>query len=310
MSWILALEGGGTRSQAVLVDEEGLVRGSALSRDVNTNFTAFEQAQAAVQEAVKGALAAAGVSGDQVDWLVSALVGPRFGAETYAEICPRAEYHYYGEGQVVFARAGLYRPHGVAFVAATGATTWAVRQDDGRKLAFGGWGSLLGDEGSAYALGLGLLRASTRAFEGRLEQSSRLPEIISAHFGLDVHNYRTELVHLAYGKPLSRAEIAGLAPLASRLAAEGDVTARRLAEETAQDLAGLVLYAVRSLFSSQESFPIVAGGGMLSAGDWVLAPLRAGLAREFPRAELVIGSEDPAVALAQLARYDLTQKEG
>ena len=168
----------------------------------------------------------------------------------------------------------------------------------------------MGDEASAYALGLGLLRASTRAFEGRAGQTTRLPEAVSAHFGLDVNNYRTELVHLAYTKPLSRSEIAGLAPLASRLAAEGDEIARRLAEETARDLAGLVLHAVRSLFSPEESFPVVAGGGMLSAGDWVLAPLRAGLAREFPRAELMIGSEDPAVALARLARYDLTHKEG
>ena len=310
MSWILALEGGGTRSQAVLVDELGAVRGSAASRDVNTNFTAYGQAQAAVQEAVRGALAQAGVAGEQVGWLVSALVGPRFGPETYGDLCPKAEYRYYGESQVVFARAGLYRPHGTALVAATGATAWSVRQDDGRQTAFGGWGSLLGDEGSAYALGLGLLRASTRAFEGRLGDPTRLPEAISAHFGLDIHNYRVELVRLAYGKPLSRAEIAGLAPLSARLAAEGDETARRLTQKTAQDLAGLGLHAVRSLFQPQESFTVVAAGGLISAGDWVLAPLREGLAREFPLAGLVIGSEDPAVALARLAIYDLAHKEG
>ena len=309
MTWILALEGGGTRSQAVLVDEQGQVRGSAFSRDVNTNFTAFDQAQESVREAVRGVLSSAGISGKEVTWLVSALVGPRFGAETYGSLCPRAEYHYYGESQVVFARAGLYRPHGAALVAATGATAWAVRQDDGRQYACGGWGSLLGDEGSAYALGLGLLRASTRAFEGRLGPATRLPDVIAAHFGLNVSNYRHELVRLAYGKPLSRAEIAGLAPIATRLAAEGDETARRLVDETARDLADVALHAVRTLFGPQETFPVVAAGGMIAAGDVILAPLREALAREFPLARLLIGSEDPALALARLARFDLTHQE-
>ena len=309
MGWILALEGGGTRSQAVLVDEQGEVRGSATSRDVNTNFTAFEQAQAAVCAAVQGALETAGVPGTQVSWLVSALVGPRFGPETYGSLCPQAEYRYYGEGQVVFARAGLYRPHGTAVVAATGATAWAVRGDDGRQYACGGWGSLLGDEGSAHALGLGVLRTSTRAFEGRLDQPTRLVELVSAHFGLDPANYRHDLVSLAYGRPLSRAEIAGLAPIATRLAAEGDEVARRLCDKTARDLAWVALHAVRTLFTPQESFHVVAAGGMVAAGDWILAPLRAALAREYPLARLVIGSEDPAVSLARLARYDLTLKE-
>ena len=309
MRYLLALEGGGTRSQAVLVDADGRVCGSAFSRDVNTNFTALPKARAAVQQAVGHALAAAQVGGDQVDWLISALVGPRFGAETYGELCPRAQYRYYGEGQVVFARGGIYRPHGVALVCATGATAWCRRSDDGRQGFFGGWGSLLGDEGSAHALGLGALRMSARALEGRLDQPTRLIEVITAHFQLNRADYRDELVRLAYSKPLSRTEIASLAPLITALASEGDAIALRLVAKTAADLAGLGLHAVRYLFTPAEAFPVVVAGGMVSAGEMILGTLRAGLAAEFPLAQLVIGIADPAVSLARLAQYDLSHQE-
>ena len=309
MAMILALEGGGTRSQAVLVDETGQVCASAVSRDVNTNFTGFAKAQAAVQQAVSQVLATAGVAGERVGWLVSALVGPRFGAETFGHLCPQAVYHYYGEGQVVFARGGFYQPHGVAIVAGTGATAWPVRSDDGRQTCFGGWGALLGDEGSAHALGLSALRASTRAFEGRLDAPTRLVEALSAYFGLDMKDFRAGLVRTAYSGPLSRAEIAALAPLVTGLASQGDEIALRLVAKTAADLAGLGLHAAHSLFSPQENFAMAVAGGLTLAGDMILGPLRAGLAAQFPLAQFVVGTVDPAVALARLAQFDFLHKE-
>ena len=114
------------------------------------------------------------MSGSAIVALALVGVSARFGVELLGEILPHARYHYYEEQTVVFARAGLYRPHGVAVVAGTGATAWAVRADDGRECVYGGWGSLLGDEGSGYALGLAGLRAAIRVFEGRAEASSRL----------------------------------------------------------------------------------------------------------------------------------------
>jgi N-acetylglucosamine kinase-like BadF-type ATPase len=307
---ILALEGGGSRSQAVLLDESGRVCASAVSRDVNTNFTAFTQAQEAVQQAVSRVLAEAGVPGERVDWLVSALVGPNFGAETFGQLCPRAAYRYYSESQVVFARGGFYHPHGVGVVAATGATAWAVRSDDGRRAFFGGWGALLGDEGSAHALGLAALRASTRAYEGRLDAATGLVAAIAAHFDLTLADYRAGLVRVAYSGPLSRAEIAALAPLVTELAGQGDVIAQRLVAKTAADLAWLGLHTARALFTAQESFPVVLAGGLVNAGEMIFGPLRAGLAVQFPLAQLVIGFADPAVALARLAQVDLNQEEG
>jgi N-acetylglucosamine kinase-like BadF-type ATPase len=303
--FLLALEGGGTRSQAALLDFEGRSLQVVDSADVNTNFTSPQAAQQAVLSAVTGAIQQAGIPGSSITHFASALVGPRFGPELLGNALPRASYHYYGEREVVFARAGLYRPHGVAVVAATGATSWAVRGDDGRQVAFGGWGSLLGDEGSAYAAGLLGLRSAVRAFEGRETAPTRLVEGVCQHLDLTRETFHSGLVRLAYQKPLSRAEIAALAGVVTRLAADGDAVALRIVAKVAADLASLALHAARQLFSPQESFDVAAAGGLLNAGEMIVGVLRAGLAREFPSARLVVGAEAPAVALGRLALNDI-----
>ncbi len=304
-NFLLALEGGGTRSQAAILDSGGRLVQLSDSADVNTNFTTLQAAREAVLAAVSGALQSAALPGERITHFVSALVGPRFGPELLGRLIPNASYRYYGEMQVVFARAGLYRPHGVALVAATGATSWGVRSDDGRQDFFGGWGSLLGDEGSAYAAGLLGLRLAVRAYEGREASPSRLVEAVCGHFGLDPGKFRTELVRLAYQKPLSRAEIAGLASVITRLAEEGDPLAERVTYKVAADLAALALHTARQLFRADEAFDLAAAGGLLNAGDLILGPLRQGLRHEFPLARLIIGNEAPAVALGKLALYDI-----
>src|SRR5512140_888269 len=75
--------------------------------------------------------------------------------------------------------------------------------------------------------------------------------------------------------------------------------------KVADDLSNLALHAARRLFQAQESFDVVIAGGLVQAGEIILAPLRQKLAGEFPLAVLHIGAEMPAVALGRLALYHI-----
>ncbi|MFN2234304.1 MAG: BadF/BadG/BcrA/BcrD ATPase family protein [Anaerolineales bacterium] len=306
--YLLALEGGGTRSQAVLMDSQGKALEAVQSSDVNTNFTSYEQSQQAVQAAVRDVLLAAQVPGNQVNLCVSALVGPRFGAETYSDLLPKAVYHYYNEIDVVFARAGIYEPNGVGVVAGTGATAAGIRKKDHQTVIHGGWGALLGDEGSGYAMGLLGLRAAARASEGRTSAPTQLVEAITQHFNLPGSDFRFELVHLAYQKPLSRNEIAQVARVVTKLAAQNDPVAMQITQKVSRDLANLTLHAARQLFETNDPFDVVVSGGLTNAGDLVLAPLKEGLAKEFPHSSFHIGVEDPAAALGRLALHNISKQ--
>ncbi len=305
---LIAIEGGGTRTQAALFDLTGELLATAQSGPVNVNFTTPEQARAAVEEAVAAVLRAAGAIPTEVTQVAYALVStPEVALHALQRACPQAERKPYGEGQVVFARAGHYRPHGVAIVAGTGTSAWAMRQDDGRQMALGGWGSLLGDEGSAYAVGLMGLRAAAKAWEGR-EAPTVLIEAVREHFGLRDPDFKKALIRLAYRKPLSRTEIAGFARAVTRAAAEGDAVARRVVNKVAHDLAELGLQTIRQLFSPREALVVVAAGGLLNAGEPILSPLHQRLRAEYPAATLQIGTEEPAVALGRLALYDISSR--
>jgi len=305
---LLALEGGGTRSQAVLVDRDGRFLQSAVSGPVNTNFVRYDDARQAVLAAVQTVLQEAEAPGEAVGCFVSSLVGPRFGAETFGALCPRASYIYYHEMQVVFARAGLYWPHGVGLVAATGSTAWGVRRDDGREVLLGGWGALLGDQGSAYDIGQQGLRAAVLAYEDRSPAPTRLVEAVCDHFGLNRENLRSALIELTYQKPLSRAEIAGLAPVITRLAAQGDEMAGRIMAGAASDLANLAVSTARGLFSPSEAFDVVMAGGLVNAGNVILAPLRRCLHTAYPNSTFLLGVASPAESLARLALANLGEQ--
>lgn len=306
--YLLALEGGGTRSQAVLMNNDGKVLETVLSSDVNTNFTSFDQAQQAVRAAVRDVLQTAKVSGSEVSLCVSALVGPRFGGETYGDLLPMAVYHYYNEMDVVFARAKIYEPNGVSVVAGTGATAAGIRKKDNKTVVHGGWGALLGDEGSGYAMGLLGLRAAARAYEGRTSAPTQLVEAVSQHFDLPGSDFRFELVHLAYQKPLSRNEIARVAQVVLKLAAQDDPIALQITQKVARDLAALALHAARQLFETQDTFDVVVAGGLTNAGDLILGPLKEGLTKEFPHSNFHIGVEDPAAALGRLALHNISKQ--
>ena len=303
-SYLLCLEGGGTRCQAALLDFSGYPHHISESTDVNTNFVSREAAQAAVLKAVSDVIKVSGVSGDQVLRFVSALVGPRFGPEVFSPLIPYATYHYYTERDVVFARAGIYEPHGVAVVAATGASAWGMRTDNDRVAMMGGWGTLLGDEGSAYAVGLAALRIAPRIFEKRIKTPTRLLETIYERFDMTEETFRPKMYSLAYHHPISRAEIARLAILVSGLAQEGDLVALRIMNKVANDLADLVLHVTRVVFEPHEIFNVAAAGGLLNAGELILAPLRQKLAEEFPNARIIIGKQEPAVALGLFALHN------
>jgi N-acetylglucosamine kinase-like BadF-type ATPase len=192
----------------------------------------------------------------------------------------------------------------VGIVAATGATAFGMRADDGREVMMGGWGSLLGDEGSAFAMGLMALRCAVRVFEGRDKTPTRLIEAICRHYEIEPDNFHRGLVYLAYQKPLSRAEIGGLAAVVTGLAEQGDEAALRITAKTAGDLAALAMHVVRRLFGAAETFDVVVAGGLTNAGDLILGPLRSQMAQAYPNAALKIGVDEPAASLGRLALFD------
>lgn len=163
------------------------------------------------------------------------------------------------------AQAGAFEGGaGMVLIVGTGSCCYG-RADDGGEWRAGGWGSRFDDGGSATNLGLRAIVAAIRESDGRGEQTALTPWITQA-LGLD--DLRGVL-DLCRENAFPRRRIAGLGPLVTRAAAEGDAVAKAIVAEGVRELAAMVR-AVHDRLSLSE---LALLGGVLQAGGVFTDPL-------------------------------------
>lgn len=136
--------------------------------------------------------------------------------------------------------AALGGAPGIVLIGGTGAVAYA-RTPSGEELRSDGWGWLLGDDGSGYAIGRDALRAAFAAHDGRAP-STALQHAVPFHYNEpDLPAVATAV----YAGRISRTAIASLAPVVMDLAAQGDAVAQAVRDRAARALANTVLSLMR-----------------------------------------------------------------
>lgn len=185
---------------------------------------------------------------------------------------------------------------GVALVCGTGSSCYG-RDARGRGVTVGGWGHLLGDEGSAYDIARAALRAVTQAADGR-GRPTVLTDAVLARFGLDDP---FELRERLYPAP-AVAEVAPIATDVMAAALAGDGVATAIVNDAAADVARAVSACIRALGTQPPQ--IVLAGGLLQPGS----PLEAAVCDRLSKGPLtedvpvVVLRIEPAVGALALAR--------
>jgi N-acetylmuramic acid 6-phosphate etherase len=261
----IGIDGGGTRTVA-LIASVGPAGATVMSRGEagasNMKAVGAPAAFAELGRAVDAAFAAAALPRGTVGAACLGLAGAgrpddQAAVRAWAERVGLAD-HLEVVGDVALPVALLPDGWGVAVVAGTGSCVWA-RSADGRTTRAGGWGPLLGDEGSAYALVVGALRLVTRRADRR-ERATSLTDRLLRRFGV---SDPTDLIRLVHGGEWDRARLAALALDVIRAADEGDILAAKLVDDQAGDLAGCVAAAVAALALPPTAVPIALAGGLL-----------------------------------------------
>jgi N-acetylglucosamine kinase-like BadF-type ATPase len=266
---LLAVDGGGTKTLAVVADLEGHVLGRGLGPGSNPYAVGFLQFSEAVTGAVQAALRP--VLGPQKDGFghngriaaacfgMAGVDGPEDEAAVTAwvrqqEVAP--SFLVVNDVELILA-GGTPEGWGVALISGTGSNCLG-RARDGRTARVGGWGTLLGDEGSGYHIGLEALRLAARAYDGRGEAKALLDAALRQWSLRDI----PALMRLVHAPTTTPADIAVLAPMVFELAAQGDVHARGILERAVDDLADHVRTAMRQL--GLQHPPLALGGGLFS----------------------------------------------
>jgi N-acetylglucosamine kinase-like BadF-type ATPase len=282
MSLLLAVEGTGARTQALLTEADGKNLARGFGNSSNPHVVGFEEATKAILVAVEGAIVNAlgpkALSGPS-PWRSAGIAAACFGlggvdsaedekrfSRWAMELGLAERLVFVNDAELVIA-GGTPDGWGVALICGVGSVCVARSSQD-KRVRVGGWGSLLGDEGSGYQLALSALHLATQTADGRAEASGLLQAIL--------HHWKLarpeDLIHHVHAPTMSQGDIARIAGVVIDLVAKGDAHARTLVEDSAAQLALQVDTAVRRL--GMTSTPL-ALGGQLVRGDMKRALLAA-----------------------------------
>ena len=165
------------------------------------------------------------------------------------------------DGDLVVA-AGTPEGWGVGVIAGTGSIAVA-RAPDGRKARAGGWGHLIGDEGSAYGIVLSALRKVARRADRR-ETSAVQPDPLTAHLcrALGISG-PDQLVSALYAPGFDRSKIAALAPAVLAAADLDPSIVEELLRPAGAELAQMAIAAARAVGWNSGPLPLAMAGGFL-----------------------------------------------
>jgi N-acetylmuramic acid 6-phosphate etherase len=303
---LLGIDGGGTHTVALLAAPDNAaptgwnLLGRGTAGPSNRRSVGHERAMAALGEAVAATFASAGLDQGPVAAACLGLAGSgtledQDAIRAWANKARLAERVEVTSDGALLLAAGTPEGWGLALVAGTGSIA-VGRTVDGRMARAGGWGYLLGDEGSGYALVTAAMRAVARAADGR-GPATRLTERFLTRLGLQQPQ---DLVSAVYGGSWDRAALASLAPLVTALAAE-DAVAAAIVDEAARELAETAMAVVRQLGWGAVPIPLALAGGLLLAD----ADYRRRVSEALKRLGIAVGPVDlvaePAAGAVRLA---------
>jgi len=308
--FVLAVDGGGTNTQALLTDLQGNVLARGLGPSSNLHNVGLERSCQAISTAVDGALAQ--VRGAQAG-VPASTSGPRWATAGIASAClglsgvdsadDEAQISRWLREQALAPRlmvvndselvlaGGTPAGWGIGLISGTGSVCLG-RTAEGKSARVGGWGPLIGDEGSGYHIARLALQRATQSADGRAEGTALLKAVLR-HWSLPD---ATALIRHVHAPSTSASDMAAMATVVLDLAGRNDAAAAEVIGQAARDLAVHVDTIARILKLSRP--PLALGGGLL---------LRAVLRKEVlaaVRTELgpVAQVADPPLGAVVLAR--------
>ncbi|WP_050613430.1 N-acetylglucosamine kinase [Bacillus testis] len=296
---LLAIDGGGTKTAAVVTDGQGHILQESIANASNYQAVGAYAAKQALLTAVSGVLphasreiiaikkavfALAGIDTEEDEKQVKALV-----QEALAEL-PITIQELHIENDCVSALLGAtgHQP-GVLLIAGTGSIACA-HDGSGTVVRSGGWGHRAGDEGSGHWIGMEAIRAVFRIADGRERQPSILPELILHHFGF----CRTDqLYDWIYSGNDSVDEVARLAKHVEIACKDNDAVSKNILERAAEELMLLADAAINKAQLRGQPFPIILQGGVLQHNEYIRKQLKDRMSAKRPEAYFIENKEQP-----------------
>jgi N-acetylglucosamine kinase-like BadF-type ATPase len=302
MSHLLGIDGGGTRTTAWLAAGRGRVVARAEAGPSNPLKVGFEAAERELLRAARLALRRARVHDRTLDAVCVGLAGvdrPQVHRPLVAWLRKSipARHHLLTSDAAIALQAAIGDSPGIMVISGTGSIGYG-RNQRGRVLRSGGWGTTFDDVGSGYDLGRKAIAAALRALDGR-GRRTRLGGKVCRALHLD------DITQVIL-RPLAPHQIAALFPLVLEAARHGDRVARELCEEAGRDLAGIALALLHCFGWRRRRVPVACSGGVFASSLRIRRSFVRHLRRRAPHVRVSVlrrPAVEGAIALARAMAF-------
>lgn len=268
MDLILGIDGGGTRTKALITNTSGklLAEGSSGSGSYISVGTsqAIKNLNTSIFDAIKA------IRSPEKVYFISSCFGFA-GCNTpddkkiYRKIVNNSKLKshldpgkclIYNDTRIGL-EAGSDNKNKIIIIAGTGSNCLGINEN-GEEAKTNGWDYILADEGSGYGVSIKALKAITRAFDGRGPKTNLSRSILKG-LGLKDEQY---LPKWAYGQPFSKERIGSIAKIVCKTAASGDNTSKIILEEEAEEAVLSIKTVARKLDMENKNFDLVMVGSL------------------------------------------------
>ncbi|MEH2189586.1 MAG: N-acetylglucosamine kinase [Nostoc sp.] len=313
MNYVLGIDGGGSKTVCVLMDDSCQVLGRGEADPSNYQSIGIEATLQSIQSAIHNAvevtiikntvnieaicLGLAGVGRAADIEVVKGLVQELQNNKSLPIIWVLQPANIVICNDALIALVGgIGQPVGIVVASGTGSIVFG-RNHQGHTKRVGGWGYILGDEGSAYKIAVSGMNAALKYYDGR-EISTSLLEAFKQH--LDLESIE-DLIELIYRREWGVKQIAALAPIVDLAAASGDIVANMIIDDAVKDLVKATSTIIDAIFNSDSILEVVTTGSVWLGRCKIHERFVASLVNKFPKVNVIFPRDEPAYGAGLLA---------
>jgi N-acetylglucosamine kinase-like BadF-type ATPase len=295
MIGFVGIDGGGTKTRAILINERGEILGEITGPSTNPSSSGgVEQSMARLHALMKQLYHQTAHFQIEQHYIFAGMSG----MSEYGERGLNVLKEYSTNPVVIWDHDGvnaLYsgtfgKPGGV-LVTGTGSVAFAL-SPSGNRIQVGGWGHWLGDEGSGFAMGRLGLKRIMEAWDER-GSPTLLTEAVLRQWALKTPTEIIPYIYVEGGKEV----IASIAPLIFEVAEQGDEVAIEIINEIGKQQVSLIKALLHRLSKErwEEAIPIVLVGGLFQKSNWFLGKIEQELAAADQEVKLILPQVPPVV---------------
>jgi N-acetylglucosamine kinase-like BadF-type ATPase len=295
---VIGIDAGGTKTVCLVADERGAVVAESRGPGANLHAAGEAGVERALRDVIATALGSRTISPAAI-CLGMAGIDREDEARVIRGIMQRLGYRsrvVVVNDALIALVAGAKDAPGIVIIAGTGSIVYG-RDQRGAAARAGGWGHMIGDEGSGYWIGREALAAVMRAEDGR-GPATELTAAMLAHF--DVGDV-SRLPRIVYDRQSPRVAVAALGPIVQRATDAGDAVAMRILERAAEELVLAARSVATRLEMRGDPFSFYLAGGVFRVVPRLARELQPRLIEVAPKSQVELLEQEPAVGAVWLA---------